>query len=63
MPSKAVEQAAVILDVFANDVYLHRDDLLREAQEHVQFTLTVLNPEMKPFWLQVLWCLTSQGNA
>lgn len=64
MPSKAVEQAAVILDVLARETYLpHGDDLLRDAQEHVEFTLTVLNPEMKSFWLQVLWCLTSQGNA
>lgn len=57
---KALEQAGVILDVFAKESPC---DLLRDAQEHVQFTLTVLNPEMKPFWMQVLWCLTSQGNA
>jgi hypothetical protein len=61
MPLKALEQAAVILDVFSKEIPSR--DLLRDAQEHVQFTLTVLNPEMKPFWLQVLWCLTSQGNA
>jgi hypothetical protein len=61
---KAVEQAAVILDVFANETYLsHSGDLLRDAQEHVEFTLNFLNPEMKPFWMQVLWCLTSQGEA
>jgi hypothetical protein len=58
----AVEQAAVILDVFAKETS-PGDDLLRDAQEHVSFTLTVLNPEMKPFWLRVLWCLTPQGNA
>ena len=58
---EALEQAAVILDVFAKETPSR--DLLRDAQEHIQFTLTVLDPEMKPFWLQVLWCLTSQGNA
>jgi hypothetical protein len=58
---KALDQAAVILEVFAKETSSR--DLLRDAQEHVQFTLTVLNPEMKPFWMQVLWCLTSQGNA
>jgi hypothetical protein len=57
---KVVEQAAVILNVLARE---SEGDLLREAQEHVRFTLTVLDPQLRSFWLRVLWCLTSQGEA